>query len=363
MTTKTVGVALAGAVALLAGPHIAYGAEASIHHIHITTGPPTEAVRWYVQQMGCTAIADRNDAVKCGTVELAFIEQQTAGSTQGTGVNHISFSFADLPAKMAALEKVGVRGIGIRFQRFDDNATFHDVPGLFKLGYIFDPWGTRIELVEDPDTLGFHHIHLMATDPDATLKWYQTAFGGTPASLKGRMNGVKFGPVWVLVSRQETGIPATTKARAIDHLAFVVKAMDGAATDLRRQRVAFLERAGRSTGGTDRRQTRARHRAGQRQGRSGGARFCRRENRASSCGGRRQTSASRTRRRAPPGASPTCRASIRATPRRVFRSSVRKISPMSRRSRPRKRRDGASAARWAASGDTTASGATRRWAT
>jgi catechol 2,3-dioxygenase-like lactoylglutathione lyase family enzyme len=280
--------------------------------------------------MGCTPIAGRNDGAVCGSVELSFVAQPTVGGTQGTGVNHIAFSFPDLPAKMAALEKVGVRGSGIRFQRFDDRATFHDVPGLFKLGYIFDPWGTRIELVEDPETLGFHHIHLSATDPDATLKWYQTAFGGKPASLKGRINGVKFGQVWLLASRQEEGTPATTKGRAIDHIAFVVKGLDEAATDLRRQRVAFLEEPAVPRGG----------RTAAKRALLAGPDKVRVEVVETGFAGVKMESAPAdvtTERREPyttprtPGGSRICRASILATPLRASRSSVRKSSPTSRR--------------------------------
>ena len=50
-----------------------------------------------------------------------------------------------------------------------------DVSGLFKLGFIEDPWGTRIEVVQDPQKLGLHHVHLRAPDPDATLAWYKEA--------------------------------------------------------------------------------------------------------------------------------------------------------------------------------------------
>ena len=163
------------------------------------------------------------------------------GSTQGTGVNHIGFSYPDLTAKMTELEAVGVRGSGVRLQRFPDGSTVRDVPGLFKLGFIFDPWGTRIELVEDTETLGFHHIHLSATDPAATLAWYQDVLGGEPASLKGRLDGLRFGDVWVLVSEHGEGTPATTRGRALDHIGFVVPDLDAAAADMRRSGVVFQE--------------------------------------------------------------------------------------------------------------------------
>jgi len=34
-----------------------------------------------------------------------------------------------------------------------------DLPGLFKLGLVEDPWGTRIEVVQSPEKLGLHHVH------------------------------------------------------------------------------------------------------------------------------------------------------------------------------------------------------------
>ena len=241
MTTKVGAFALiAGVVFVAAGPVVARAAEAGLSHVYITASSPSESVEWYVRHMKCEPIAERKDTARCGDVELVFLAQPTRGSTQGTGVNHISFSFADLTAKMAELEKVGVQGSGIRLQRFPDGSTVRDVPNLFKLGFIFDPWGTRIELVEDRDTLGFHHVHLSATNPAATLAWYRDRFGGKPARLKGQLDGLLFGKVWLLVSAQSEGRPAPTEGRAIDHLAFVVKNIDQAATELRRERVTFL---------------------------------------------------------------------------------------------------------------------------
>ena len=132
----------------------ATASAAAIHHVQITAASPSEAVRWYVRHLDCEPIAERNDATDCSGIELMFVAQPTMGSTQGTGVDHIAFSYSDLERKMAELEAVGVRGSGVRLQRFDDGATLRDLPGLFTHGFIFDPWGTRIELVEDADRLG-----------------------------------------------------------------------------------------------------------------------------------------------------------------------------------------------------------------
>src|SRR5262245_29399828 len=163
MITRHLTAAALTAISLTATAATAVAASADLHHIHITASP-LEGVRWYSQQLGCQAIPDRPDAAKCGTVEVVFVSQPAMGSSQGTGVDHIAFGFADLAAKMADLEKVGVRGSGIRFQRYEDGSTVRSVPGQFKAGFIFDPWGTRIELLEDAERTGFHHVHLSATD-------------------------------------------------------------------------------------------------------------------------------------------------------------------------------------------------------
>ena len=231
----------------LAAPSRASAAD--YHHVHITAASPLQAVDWYARHMGCEPVTDRSDAANCYGVEVVFVPQTTTGTSQGTGVDHIAFSVADLPAKMAELEAVGVRGSGVRLQRNDDGSTWRDVPGLFKIAFIFDPWGTHIELVEDPETLGFHHVHLSAADPDATLAWYRDVMGGAPASLKGQLDGLRFGDVWFLVSRNAEGMPGSTVERAIDHIAFVVDDLDSAAADFRRQDVRFEQEPGAPQGG------------------------------------------------------------------------------------------------------------------
>ena len=244
MTSKLTRIALAlFAVAMLVGaaPDDVRAAEADYHHVHITSSAPTESVRWYERYLDCEPIADRDGTADCHGVEVTFVVQPTMGSTQGTGVNHIGFSYPDLTAKMGELEAVGVRGSGVRLQRFEGGATLRDVPGLFKIGFIFDPWGTRIELVEDTEYLGFHHIHLSATDPEATLAWYEEMFGGERDSLKGRLDGLRYGDVWLFASEHGEGIPATTEGRAIDHIGFVVDDLDVSAPILREAGAEFLE--------------------------------------------------------------------------------------------------------------------------
>jgi len=213
---------------------------ADFHHVHLTTSNATEAISWYSRYLDCEPLADRDDGVDCAGAQVVFDSRPTLGSSQRTGIDHISFSYADLTAKMAELEAVGVGGSGVRLQRFEDGSMLRDIPGLFRYGFIFDPWGTRIELVEDTDTLGFHHIHLSAIDPAATLAWYQETVGGEAARLRDRVDGLRLGDVWLLAMRHENGQPAGTAGRAIDHIAFSVDDLDTASGGLRDQGVEFL---------------------------------------------------------------------------------------------------------------------------
>jgi len=236
MTKRTVPVSLAlAAVVMLPGIAIA----ADYQYVHIAVPSPPEAVRWYVQQMDCQAIADRGDAADCGKVEIIFEVLPTVGASPGTGIDHIAFSYADATAKMGELERVGVSGRGVRLQRFDDGSTLEEAPGLFTHGFIFDPWGTRIEILEDPDYLGFHHVHLSSSDPEATLDWYQNAFGGERDRLKGQLDGLLFDDVWLLISSHPEGTPAPTRGRTIDHLGFLVSDIDEAGQSLGQQGIRF----------------------------------------------------------------------------------------------------------------------------
>ena len=233
------------AVGVLAGaaPDAVHAAEAD-YHVNITSSAPPESVRWYARHLDCEPVADRSDTVNCGGVELTFIVQPTQGSTQGTGVNHIGFSYSDLTAKMAELEAIGVRGSGVRLQRFPGGETLREAPGGYLHGYIFDPWGTRIEMVEDPEHLGFHHIHLSAVAPETTLAWYERMFAGERALHAGQEEGLRFGSGWIFASEHPDGTPATTEGRAIDHIAFVVEDMDSAAAELRQAGTEFIEEPG-----------------------------------------------------------------------------------------------------------------------
>ncbi len=87
--------------------------------------------------------------------------------------------------------------------------------------------------------MGFHHIHLSSTDPDATLAWYRNIFGGETDSMKGRIDGLRFGGTWLLVAQQREGVLAATQGRALDHLGWSFPDLDAAADEIKSKGVKF----------------------------------------------------------------------------------------------------------------------------
>jgi catechol 2,3-dioxygenase-like lactoylglutathione lyase family enzyme len=204
---------------------------ADYHHMHLTAPDAKAAAAWYIEHMGCEDFG-REGACQVGDVQIIWFEREPTGVSVGSGVNHIGFSFQDLTAKMA-----GWTAAGLAIENPDE--PIRDIPGLFKLAFLSDPWGTRIEVVEDHEWPGFHHIHLSSPDPDGALAWYQNIFGGESDSLKDRIAGLRYGGTWLLVSQQAEGTPEATRGRAVDHLGFSFPDLDAAAAEIKSKGVEF----------------------------------------------------------------------------------------------------------------------------
>ena len=117
-----------------------------------------------------------------GSTRLLFLRKADAKPSAGSAVDHIGFSFANVDAQMKEFEAAGIKIV----------TPVREVPGLFKLGFPEDPWGTRIEVVQDPELLGLHHIHVRGPNPDEVFTWLLGKFGGQRRQLKGRADAIKY---------------------------------------------------------------------------------------------------------------------------------------------------------------------------
>ncbi|MBI0385619.1 VOC family protein, partial [Streptomyces albiflaviniger] len=120
--------------------------------------------------------------VTFGTHVITIIKGETVQRSAGTLIDHIGLSYRDLDAAVARAEAAGATV----------TSPPRDSPGIFRYAYVEDPWGVRIEMVEDTAQLGFHHVHLRVKNPEATLTWYEQQLGGERTTLKGKLDGVRF---------------------------------------------------------------------------------------------------------------------------------------------------------------------------
>ena len=187
------------------------------HHVHLRSPDHLAAAQWYKDHMDCEEYG-REGACMVDNIQFIFYTDGEAptGPSVGSGMDHIGFSFEDLEGKMEGWKAAGVKII----------EDIREVEGLFKLAFVEDPWGTKIEVVEDLQWLGFHHIHLRSDDPSSELAWYEDVFGGIPDKLKGRIPGIRYNDgIWLLVG-QEDGELAPTAGRSFDHLGWEVDDLD-----------------------------------------------------------------------------------------------------------------------------------------
>ena len=167
-------------------------------HIHFNVPDPAAASAWYEKHFGGKRITEAPDRLMFGSTRFMFLRNATAKPSAGSAIDHVGFSFADLDAKMKEFEAAGVK----------ITTPLRDVPGLFKLAFVEDPWGTRIEVVQDPELLGLHHMHLRGPNPEEVFTWLLDKFGGKRQQLKGRIDAVRydhdgFSSMWILVTKGE----------------------------------------------------------------------------------------------------------------------------------------------------------------
>ena len=212
-------------------------------HVHYGVSDPEKAVDWYLTKLAAKRGASA-DRVLFGRTIFAFAKTENPLPSSGSAIDHVAFSVSDVDTKMRELEATGVKVA----------APVRESPGLFRSGFVEDPWGGKIELLNDTAALGFHHIHLRVPDPEGSLKWYVENFGGERTKLNGRVDAIKYlnPQVWLVIEKGDDATPS--QGHAIDHVGWAVTDVDAKIKELsakglktvepravRNLRVAFVE--------------------------------------------------------------------------------------------------------------------------
>lgn len=200
-------------------------------HVHIAVADPQAAAQWYLENIGGEFINGRTDRLLFGTTRIMFLQGENVKPSAGSVVDHLGFSVPNLTATVSKLQAAGATSEG----------DIRDVPNLFKLAFLVDPWGVRLEMLEDPQHLGFHHLHLRSPDPEVTFKWYEDTFGGVRTNLRGRLDGILYpGNVWLLITR---GDSVPSKGTAINHIGWRAPETESTVADLTAKGVSLTSGA------------------------------------------------------------------------------------------------------------------------
>ena len=206
------------------------GSAAQWHHVHLTVPDTKVAAEWYAKSFGGeVAVTAGFDTAIFGKtlVRMRRARGEVLGS-EGSVLDHIGFSVPDLDAKIEELEAAGVK-VTLQPRPFRD----------IKISFVEDPWGTRIEVVQDPDLFGFHHIHLHVPDAAEALAWFSGMFGGEPATFAGVLPAIRYGDMWIL-AQNARGEKAPTEGRSVDHIGFSFTDYDAGVALAKSKDVKFL---------------------------------------------------------------------------------------------------------------------------
>ena len=218
MKKRQISLVAAIVVVGLSVGHAAIGIT-GYHNIHIAATDPEAAVEWYVKYLGAVDTNTGATHVTIGGTLIAFQQTDAVRPSVGSVIDHYGISVPDIEAAMKRLDGSGAKIL----------SPVREVPGLFKLAFIEDPFGAKVELVQDAEWPGFHHVHLRVVDPTATLAWYEDMVGGTRDKLKGRIEGLRYGGIWLLAQDSEGEKLAPTADRSIRNVAWGITDMDEAA--------------------------------------------------------------------------------------------------------------------------------------
>lgn len=206
-------------------------AQTSFTHMHMRVPDTAESAAWHAELFG-REIEPRGPGPDIvypnGNIATMVHDGENGGvapPSQGGVIDHFGIAVADVEATVAKALEMG--------------ATLKTAPQVGvtaeTIAFIEDPWGVRMELLEDPVYLGVNHLHMMAYDPDAMHQWFLEVFGGVdiPARGKSIFHTILYGDVWVHISSPNPGFGVEpSRGRALDHLGFSVSSIDEFRTTL-----------------------------------------------------------------------------------------------------------------------------------
>ena len=188
----------------------------------LNASDPAAAADWYARHFD-GKLLESTDAAAArfrageGTADLRWTGADAPGPSMGTGLDHSGWSVHNLAELHDAL--------------LADGATEfweprHFGPARLYISFVTDPWGAKIELLEDADHPGFHHVHILGPDCEQDRSWLLEHVPGVAETFKDVLLAVNYGTMRVLFRQTDDELQPTA-GRAIDHLAWTAANDDG----------------------------------------------------------------------------------------------------------------------------------------
>ena len=160
---------LVAAIALQATP--ATVEKARFHHVHLNVTDPQKTLAFYAKWFGASPVKFGGSADALFTERSFLLLQKVAApspSALTTGIWHIGWGGVNVP-----VEDQGLKAGGVEFQ------TPPTPLGANHYMYLFGPDRELVEIYSGEKNHRFNHVHLFASDVNATSQWYADRLGLT----------------------------------------------------------------------------------------------------------------------------------------------------------------------------------------
>ncbi len=213
-------------------------------HHHFNVSDLKEQRRFWVDTMGGTpAPYGEYEVVKFTNVILFMSEEEPAGGTKGTTVNHIGFT---VPNLRSVLDNFTAAGYSIVTEaevpatmQVKDGIAYNEIQDAY-LAFVMAPDDIKIEFIGAPqqsEVAKLHHVHFATQDIAAMKAWYAKTLGAAPG-MRGNFEAADLPGVNLTFSGSDTPL-AATKGRSLDHIGFEVEGLEAFCEELEAQGVTF----------------------------------------------------------------------------------------------------------------------------
>ena len=195
-------------------------ATCQFDYLALNASDPATAAAWYARHFGGRVLVGYSSSgamltgaefrANAGVARLEWRHAEAPGPSLGTGLDHSGWSVDNLDDLHAALLKGGATEFW---------EPRHFGPAKLYISFVTDPWGAKIELLEDASHPGFHHVHILGPDCEEDRAWLLEHAPGQTETFKDILLAVNYDTMRVLF-RQTDDELQTTAGRAIDHLAW-----------------------------------------------------------------------------------------------------------------------------------------------